>query len=623
MLATSGVRLGEPWLEDGVCYWREGRPAEGGRGVVVRGDAFSEPRDVTPAGFNVRTRVHEYGGGAYWVHRETVFFANWDDQRLYRIDPGSEPVPITAETGGRHRYADGRVTADGSLVVCVRERHEDDGVINELAVIPAAGGEGRTIAGGHDFYSNPRISPDGAELAWLSWDFPNMPWDGTELWVADLGADGSLSNERLVAGGASESIFQPEWSPSGELHFASDRSGWWNLYREGTDGSLKPARMEFGWPMWVFGYAAYGFLEDGRIACLYEPGDGTQRIALLDPATSELLDLDLPHTAFDSPYVRASGSQLLFVGGGPMLPAQVVSLDFSSRAVEVLRESEDLEVDPGYLSVPRMIEFPTDLGTAYAHYYPSANADFEGPADERPPLIVSSHGGPTGESTQEFDLSIRYFTSRGFAVVDVNYGGSAGFGRAYRERLKGMWGITDTVDCINAAKFLAEQGDVDGERLAIRGGSAGGYTTLCALTFHDDFSAGASYFGVADAEALELDTHKFESRYLEGLIGPYPEQAELFRARSPIHFTDMLSCPLILLQGLEDEVVPPAQAERMVEALEAKGLPYAYVAFEGEQHGFRKAENIERANEAELYFYSRVFGFDLGDPVEPVEIHNL
>ncbi len=626
MLGSSGVGLAEPWIEDGVCYWREGRPSENGRCVVVAGGPFSEPRDVTPAEFNVRTRVHEYGGGAYWVRRGTVYFTHYDDQRLYRVDPGADAFPITPETGARHRYADGRASSDGASVVCVRERHEPDGVFNEIVLMPADGtSDARILAEGHDFYANPRLSPDGRKLAWLSWDHPNMPWDGTQLWVADLASDGSISGERLVVGGESESIFQPEWSPAGELHFVSDRTGWWNLYRE-RDGSIDPlhaADMEFGWPLWVFGYSSYAFLSDGRIVCLHEPVDGTQRLAVLDPITGEMLGLDLPHTAFDSPYLVADGSQVLFIGGSPTLPAQVVSLDLETRAAEVLRESETVEIDAGYLSVPAEIEFPTDGGTAYAHFYPPTNADFAAAAGELPPLVVWSHGGPTAESTQEFNLELQYFTSRGLAVADVNYAGSTGHGRAFRDRLKGNWGITDTLDCINAAKFLAAQDKVDGARLAIRGGSAGGYTTLCALTFHDDFSAGASYFGVADVEALATDTHKFESRYLDGLIGPYPEAADIYRARSPIHYTDLLSSPMILFQGLEDAVVLPAQAERMVAALEARGLPYAYLPFEGEQHGFRKAENIRRSNEAELYFYSRVFGFDLADRIEPVDIHNL
>ena len=627
MLATAGVGLGASTLEDGVAYWIESRPTEDGRQVVVRGDAFTSPQDVTPPGFNARTTVHEYGGGSFCVHRGTVFFSNFEDQRLYRQEIAADPVAITPDTGGRHRYADGRVSADGSVLLCVRERHEPGGeVVNELAAVPTGGGEPETIVDGHDFFAAPRISPDGSSLAWLAWDHPRMPWDGTELWVGDLAAGGSVSGARRVAGGPGESVFQPSWSPAGDLHLVSDRTGWWNLYRhaDGADVPLCPREAEFGWPHWVFGASTYAFLDDGRIVCVYTDR-GVQHLAILDPTSSELLDLDLPYSAISYPYVAAEGSHAVFVGGGPTTPTAVVTIDFGSRAVEVLRESEEISLDPGLLSVPRAIEFPTEGGlTAFAHFYPPANGEAAGPEGELPPLVVMSHGGPTSESTQAFDLDTQFFTSRGFAVVDVNYGGSTGYGREYRRRLNGTWGVVDTMDCINAARYLAAEGLVDGDRLVIRGGSAGGYTTLCALVFHDGFAAGASYFGLADLEPFATGgTHKFESRYLDSLVGPYPESADLYRARSPIHSADLLSCPVILLQGLEDEVVPPRQAEIMVEALRAKGLPYAYLPFEGEQHGFRKAEHIQAAHEAELSFYAQVFGFELGDPIPKVEIENL
>lgn len=629
MLVASSVRLGWPWIEDGVVYWTEGRPSEGGRAAVVRLDPGAEPIDVTPPGFNVRTKVHEYGGGSFLVVRGTVFFANFEDQRLYRQEPGGQPEAITAETDGRHRYADGRVTADGSGIVCVRERHEDDGVVNELVVIPADGSsEPRTIAEGRDFYAAPRISPDGTRLAWLSWNLPWMPWDGCELWVADLASHGSLSGERKVAGSdGGESIWQPDWSPSGELHFVSDRTGWWNLYRE-RDGSaqpLHPAEAEFGWPHWVFGGSTYAFLDDGRIACIYSAG-GTQHVGILDGETGELLDLDLPHTAIAYPMIVAESQRIVFIGGAPTIPEQVVSLDFPTRSIDVLRESDRLSIDQGFVSTARPIEFSTVGGlTAHALHYPPANADFQPPQGERPPLIVMSHGGPTSAVTAVYDPDTQFWTSRGFAVVDVNYGGSTGYGREYRKRLNGTWGVTDTMDCINAAKALVERGEADGDRLLIRGGSAGGYTTLCALTFHDEFAAGASYFGISDLEpfAAPGGTHKFESQYEHTLIGPYPEAADLYRARSPIHFVDLISCPMILLQGAEDEVVPPAQSEIMVQALKAKGLPHTYLLFEGEQHGFRKAENIQRAAEAELSFYAQILGFEPADPIEPVSIENL
>ena len=629
MLVEGGVSLTHVWLEDGAAYWLEGRPSEGGRSVIVRAAPGSSPVDVTPEGFNARTKVHEYGGGAYVVHRGIVFSSNFTDQRLYRHDPGRPPTPITPDTGGRDRYADGRVTPDGSRLLCVRERHGDDGVVNEIVTIPTDGsGDASIVVGGRDFFSTPRISPDGTKLAWLTWDLPYLPWDGSELWVADLDPSGAVSGERLVAGAAAaESIFQPEWGPDGVLHFVSDRTDWWNLYRaiDGEVHAICPMEAEFGWPQWVFGASTYAFLDDGRIACIWTR-NGAQHVSVIDARTGELLDLDLPYDAIDYPFIAAEGQTIAFVGGSAETPPQVVLLDLLARSVDVLRESDQFTVEAAFLSAPRAIEFPTDGGlTAHAFFYPPASKDFTGPAGERPPLIVMSHGGPTSAVSAEFDMAMRYWTSRGFAVVDVNYGGSTGYGRAYRERLNGNWGVVDTMDCINAARYLARQGEVDGERLLIRGGSAGGYTTLCALTFHDDFAAGASYYGISDLEpfAKPGGTHKFESRYEHTLVGPYPEAAELYRARSPIHFVDMISCPMILLQGSEDEVVPPAQSEVMVDALKAKGLPYAYLLFEGEQHGFRKAENIVRSLEAELSFYAQILGFEPGDPIEPVTISNL
>ena len=628
-LVASSLRLGMPWIEGGTVYWVEARPSEGGRSVVVRQRQGGPAEDVTPAGFNARTKVHEYGGGSYLVHRGTVFASNFTDQRLYRHDPDKEPLAITAPSEGRHRFADGRATKDGALVVCVRERHGSDAVVNELVAVPADGSDApRIVAGGRDFYASPRISPDGSRLAWLAWDLPWMPWDGCELWVADLAPDGSLSGERLVAGrAAQESIWQPDWSPAGELHFASDRTGWWNLYRErgGELQALHPAEAEFGWPQWVFGGSTYAFLADGRMACIYDSA-GRQHVGLLDPETGELIDLDLAYSAIGYPEIVVEGERVVFVAGAPTIPDQVVSLDLSTRSVEVLRASDELPIDPAFVSVPRSLEFPTQGGlTAHALHYPPANPHVVAPDGERPPLIVMSHGGPTSATTALYDPEIQFWTTRGFAVVDVNYGGSTGYGRAYRQRLNGNWGVVDTIDCINAARSLVRSGDADGDRLLIRGGSAGGYTTLCALTFHDSFAAGASYYGISDLEpfAQPAGTHKFESRYEHTLIGPYPEAADLYRARSPIHFVDMISCPMILFQGDEDEVVPSAQAEIMVEALKAKGLPYAYLLFEGEQHGFRKAETIRRAAEAELSFYAQILGFQPADPIEPIRIENL
>jgi dipeptidyl aminopeptidase/acylaminoacyl peptidase len=627
LVASDQISLELVRIRDGAAYWLEARPAEEGRYVIVTTDGLGAARDLTPPGFSARTKVHEYGGGSYWLGDGVVFFANFEDQRLYRTEDGSDPQPLTPATDGRHRYADGEVSADGSFAVCVRERHDGKDVINELVVIPTDGSAPpQIVAGGRDFYSDPRISSDGKRLAWLTWDLPWMPWDGCELWVGDLSAEGSVSNPRHVAGELDgESLFQPMWSPSGELHVVSDRSGWWNLYveRGGELLPLHPAEAEFGWPKWEFAENAYGFLGDGRIACLYQSA-GAIHLGILDPVSTELLDIDLPFDAEAYPSLACEGDRVLFIGASALSPQQIVLVDLTSRSVEVLKQSAGSLVDAKYFSVPRAIDFPTEGGlSAHAFFYPPANGDFEAPTSERPPLIVMSHGGPTSAVSGQLDLQKQFFTSRGFAVVDVNYGGSTGYGREYRKRLNGNWGIVDTADCINAARYLATEGDVDADRLVIRGGSAGGYTTLCALTFHDDFAAGASYFGLADLEDFAKGgTHKFELQYEHTLVGPYPEAAEVYRERSPIHFVDRLSCPMIVLQGDEDEVVPPAQAEMMVEALRAKGLPYTYILFAGEQHGFRKAVNIATSLESEISFYAQVLGFELGDPIKPVAVEN-
>ena len=627
-VAAAGKSTMEIHLSDDHLYWLEMRPHEGGRYVIMRDSSNESVVDVMPPGFNIRTRVHEYGGGSYIVHGSTIYFSNFTDQRLYRLDPDQPPQPITPEPEipAGLRYSDGQVTPDGRLIICIHERHQDHGEpVNELVVLPTDGSTPpRTIVGGGDFYASPRLSPDGKYLAWLTWDHPQMPWDGTELWVGTLLPDGSINNTRKIAGGPQESIFQPEWSPDGILHFISDRSRWWNLYREqeGEVIPLAPTKADLGVPQWQFGYSRYAFLPDGRIVCVYDQ-EGVNHLGLIDPVNGNLKPLETDFTAIFC--VRSGGKDDLYcLAGNFQQPPSIVRIDTGTGEAKVVYTTVEEVVDPGYISIPQAIEFPTEGGlTAHALFYPPTNCDYQGPPDELPPLLVLSHGGPTSAARSYMQLSIQYWTSRGFAIVDVNYGGSTGYGRDYRQRLNGQWGVIDTVDCINAARYLADQGEIDDQRLIIRGGSAGGYTTLCALTFHDLFSAGASYYGVADVEALTTDTHKFESRYLDSLIGPYPEMKDLYHARSPIHFSERLSCPVILFQGLEDIVVPPSQAELMVEALKMKGLPYAYLTFEGEQHGFRKAENIQRCLEAELYFYAQVFDFDLADQVEPVQIENL
>jgi len=621
MLAEDAVGLEAPWLEDGVAYWLELRPAEG-RTALVAADPFSEPRDVVPGGFDVRTMVHEYGGGAYVVHRGTVVASRHPDGRLYRIAPGADPVAITPDVGGAAwRYADGTITADGAWWIGVRERHDvgegSAAVVNELVAIPTDGSaEPRVLVGGRDFYAGPRISPDGRRLSFLTWDLPWMPWDGTELQVVGLGPDATIEGEPATVAGAcpGESIWQPTWSPDGDLVFASDRSGWWNLERlhDGERTTLVEAEAEFGYPQWVFADRSFDFLGDGRIACCYDR-DGRTSFAVLDPATGELLDLDLPHDALRwGPGIVADGSVIVLIAGAADLPNEVVWLDFGARSVEVLRRSVDLPVDPAHLSVPRAFNFPTEGGlTAHAFLYPPVNPDFAAPEGELPPLIVTAHGGPTGATSPIFDLGIQYWTSRGFAVVDVNYGGSTGYGRRYRERLYGQWGVVDLQDCVNAARALVASGDADGDRLLVRGGSAGGYVVMCALTWTDVFAAGACYFGIADLVPFASgDTHKFESRYEHMLVGPWPEAEATYRERSPINDVERLATPMLVLQGTEDEVVPPSQSELIVAALRERGIPHAYLLFEGEGHGFRKASTIVAAREAELSFYAQILGFE-------------
>jgi dipeptidyl aminopeptidase/acylaminoacyl peptidase len=622
LVGGSEIGLEQVRVDRDDIYWIERRSQEGGRKVVVRRSKEGRAADVTPTGFNARTRVHEYGGGDYAVADGIIVFSNFTDQSLYLQERGSAPKPLTEQAA--LRYADGRFDRRRNCFFSVREDHSGAGeAINSIVQINLTTGNSAIVVSGNDFYSSPRLSPDGSRLVWLAWNHPNMPWDGTELWIGKLNDHGSITEKKKIAGGVDESIFQPEWPPDGILYFVSDRTGWWNLYRwrENQSEPLCPMAAEFGQPQWVFGTSLYSFASGGKIVTSYAK-DGCDYLATLNVASKSLDTIELPFTAISQ--VHCAGDRVVFIGASPTESSTVVSLDLTTHEFAILRRSREVSIDAGYLTQPLAVEFPTERGlTAHGYFYPPANCDFTAPEGEKPPLLVMSHGGPTSSSSSSLKYSIQYWTSRGIAVLDVNYGGSSGYGRAYRERLNGNWGIVDVEDCVNGARYLVDRGEVDGNRLAIRGGSAGGYTTLCALTFRDVFKAGASHYGIGDLEALAKDTHKFESRYLDHLIGPYPERRDLYIERSPIHFTDRLNCAMILFQGLEDKVVPPNQAEQMVEAVRAKKLPVAYLAFEGEQHGFRKAENIKRVLEAELYFYSKVFGFELADPVEPVHIENL
>ena len=640
-VAAQGVRLGSVAVDGDDIYWLERRPNEGGRSVLVRRRADGRHEELTPQGFNVRTRVHEYGGGAYIVASGNVYFSNFSDQRLYGVgssggsknqdppDAASDLRPITPP--GDWFYADFAFDSARRRLIAVREDHSRQGREPEttLVGIPLDGGEsaGEVIASGYDFYSTPRVSPDGAQLVWLSWRHPQMPWDGTELWVADILSSGALSDARRIAGGPSESIYQPGWSPDGTLFFVSDRDGWWKLYR--WEGSLShavitnaPRDAEFGRPQWIFETATWAFAGRSRIVVSYTRG-GRWHLGLVNLASGVMSSLAPGLEPRE--WLIATATHAIVVAGSTRTSDAVRQIDLDTGEADTLKMAVPVDVESAYISEPEAIDFPTSRGlTAHAFVYSPQHPEYTGASGERPPLIVISHGGPTAATTARYDVAIQYWTTRGFAVADVNYGGSSGYGRPYRERLNGQWGIVDVEDAVNAARHLVTQGKADPQRLIIRGGSAGGYTALAALVFHPAvFKAAASYYGISDLEVLQSDTHKFEARYNDSLIGPYPEARDLYRARSPIHFVDRLSCALILLQGLEDKVVPPNQSEMMADAVRKKGLPVAYLSFEGEQHGFRKAATIVRSLEAELFFYGAVFGFTPADTIEPVPIDNL
>lgn len=634
-VVSVAVRLSEVRVDGADVYWSEGRPTEGGRTQIVRRGADGTGTDLLPEGMDARTAVHEYGGAAWWVADGVVWFTNWDDQRVYRLEPGGVPVawtPIPAVPRG-DRYADGVFARDG--VVAVRERHPADGrgavdVRNEIVRLRAdPSSEPDVLVSGPDFVAAPRLSPDGASLAFLSWDHPSMPWDDTVLRVRDL----ATSTDTVVAGGPGESVLEPRWQSDGSLLFLSDRSGWWNLYRWTRGGAVAPVSeldAEIGVPAWQLGSARYAVLDDGSIV-FARWRDGYDGLGMRR-ADGSVIDLDLPFSVITA-VERAGSDSVVVVAGTPTAEFGVYRIEFgvSAPRVETLRAPREIALGVAEISVPEPIAFPSEDGsgvrrTAHALFYPPVRSAYGGPSGELPPLLVMIHGGPTSHALPVLSPSIQYWTSRGFAVVDVNYGGSTGYGRAYRDLLKGAWGVVDVADCIAAARWLGEHGRVDPHRLAIRGGSAGGFTTLAALTRTDSpFTAGADHFGVADLEALAAETHKFESRYLDGLIGEYPAERDVYRDRSPIHHVDRFRSPLIVLQGSEDPVVPPNQSQMIVDALRAQRIPVAYVVFDGEQHGFRRAENIRRALDAELSFYSQVFGFILPpeEGIEPVDVENL
>ena len=586
----------------GRLLWLETRPAEAGRSTLMR-----DGEELTPAPFNARTRVHEYGGGAVWIDGDAVFASSFENGRIYRVDNGPQR-PITPESPQPNtlRYANGFVS--NGHVICVRESHGDD-VVNELVTFPVDGGEPTVLERGRDFYAAPRAGPDG-RLAYLAWDHPLLPFLGCELWV-----DGDR-----IAGGPDEAVFQPEWGPDGALYWVSDAGdGWWNLYRDGK--RLTALELELGYPAWVFDIRTYGFLADGRIACtLIE--NALHSFAVLDPKTGELERLDLPFTA-SMPYLATHGNRFAVLAGTPTEPTGIHVVDADTGTYETVVQQPPPALDPASISTGRPIEFESNGRTSHAFYYPPTNAHYGAPEGEKPPLRVLIHGGPTSQTKLALSTALQFFTSRGWAVVDVNYGGSTGFGRPYRELLHREWGVVDLEDCIAAARHLADEGEVDRTRMSIAGGSAGGYTTLLALASSDVFAAGVSFFGVADLVTFAETTHKFEARYMDWLLGPLPEALDVYRERSPVTHADRIKAPLLVAQGLDDKVVPPSQAEQIVEALERNGVPYVYVALEGEGHGFRRRESAIRVISTLLSFFGQIFGFEPADRIERVQIKGL
>jgi dipeptidyl aminopeptidase/acylaminoacyl peptidase len=649
VVSGSQKRFGGAAIDsDGRVLWLEGRPSEAGRVVLVReGAQPGSVEDITPAGFSVRTVVHEYGGGAFAVKGDNIVFSNYADQRLYKqsIRGDRTPVPLTpAYENKAVRYADGDFDDRLNRIIVVREDNRQEGVeaVNEIVAVDLSGDanlEPKVLVKGNHFYMSPRLSPDCRMLAWVEWSHPNMPWDQTSVWVGTVSDDGSITDPICIAGGDKgvvEAPIEPKWSPKGDLIFASDRgSGFWNLYSWSAGSKVQalcPLEAEFARPPWIFGLTSSGFFGDSgtRIICTCR-AQGISHLAVLDLSTGSLAPIKTRFTDITNVYVR--GKELYISGGSPTDTLSLVKVSVEEGKEAAAKEtvlwssiSMDLEKYKPYFSTPRVVEFDTAVEgeTAFANYYPPANGDFVGPAGERPPLLVRSHGGPTSDSSTNLDFGIQYWTSRGWAFVDVNYGGSTGYGRAYRERLYGQWGIVDVNDCCSCAEFLVKIGEVDPKRLCISGGSAGGYTTMAALVFKDVFTAGASLYGISDLKSCVADTHKFESRYLAGLLGPDDVIEQMMYDRSPINFLEKLSCPLILFQGLEDKVVPPNQARMVYDAVKAKGIPVAVVEYEGEQHGFRKAENIRNTLEQQMVFFARlVGGFQVADDIVPIKVENF
>ncbi len=622
LMSEAAIGLSGLSVDGQDLYWLEARPRENGRTVLCRRRADGEIADLTPPPFNVGSRVHEYGGGAYAVEASIVIVSERADGSVWLIEVGRPPRRI--ETPEGCRYADFEFDLPRRRVLAVREDHRSRPPTDPKAAIVALpldpAGTETILVEGPDFLSSPRLAPGGERLAWIAWDHPDMPWDRSKLFVASVTREGAVEAARLVAGETPEAIVQPEWSADGTFYFCSDRTGWWNLYalRGAATESLAPVAAEIGGPHWVFRQCYYDFLPDGRIVAAIVR-DGIRTAVAIAGGRTARLGIGQVHAC---PRPLADG--LAYIATPPAAPPSVcLSPNVDGGAPLVIRRAAPAVLTEETISLGEPLDFAARGGPGHGFWYPPKNRDYKGPSGELPPLVVLSHGGPTSMTTNSFSLNIQWWTSRGFGVADVNYGGSTGYGRAYRERLYGQWGVVDVEDCAAAARHLVERGLADGARLVIRGGSAGGFTTLAALTTLNLFKAGASFYGVGDLTLLAKDTHKFESRYLDRLIGPLPQAQALYRERSPVNHVDQLACPVIFFQGEDDKTVPPNQAQNMVEAMAARGLPVAYYAFAGEGHGFRKAETLRRALELELDFYGRVFGFTAPGLSERVEIANM
>ncbi len=616
LIVSESIKLGQVHIDHDTIYWSESRPSEKGRSVLMSWKNGTT-EEILPPSFNARTTVHEYGGGAFTVSSGKVYFSNLKDQFLYEYPPSN---PIT----NAHRFADYIKHPTHEILYAIQEKYLENGTIdNCLVTINLITKEVDEIQTGHDFYSSPTVTEHLGEtlLAWLTWDHPNMPWDGSELWVHQ-----QEDKPKVIAGGKNESVYGPKWGPDGNLYYVSDKSGYWNLYR--WDGSqstpLYPMEAEFGEAQWIFGSSRFDFIEienKMQIGCIYTI-KGIDHLAILDPDTKSLTVLDLPYQTYSN--LHATSTHLILQAGSPKKPVALIALDPITLKIQVICTSQSVALDSGYISEAELIEFPTENNlTAFAFYYPPKNQDYEGLSSELPPLIVKSHGGPSSHAKSTLNLSYQFWTSRGYGILDVNYGGSTGHGRAYRERLNNNWGVVDIDDCVNAALFLVNKQRVDRNRLIIKGSSAGGYTTLAALTFRDIFKAGTSYYGISDLEALVNDTHKFEAKYLDRLIGLYPERKDLYFERAPIKHVDKLSCPLLFFQGADDKVVLPEQSEMMYQALLKKSVPVAYLLFENEAHGFRMSDTIKKCFKAELYFYSKIFHIKLSEEAPEISISNL